>query len=523
MPIDLQPNHLNDLIPLSARTILNVGEGTAAWWGSYQAMNPRAGLIGMGADCDQDSEIDCIVCDGATAATLTLLQRHVPRLAPDGSVVLRIVNLDYWRIIEAALRGSARMAGEARTGLSPRVVTAELERLGLTICDTIPLDAANGDAATFLQAMTPSLQALGIDPAEFAARSAAPSVVIRATRDARRGLNVLGTMLNPVGGVSDVRVVLPLRALATDPATTTRISFVADNDHSADGSARIFVLHRPAMMGPSGHDMLNTLAASGYVIVTEFDDLPDIFEMMRHGGDLNFYGVHAIQTSTVALAERMRDYCPEIAVFPNAITELPDIANFRDLNRLTLFFGALNRERDWQPLMPVLNEIAALAGDRLRFEVVHDSQFFQALDTPHKRFTPTCDYPTYQALLSQSEISFMPLLDTRFSRAKSDLKFIEAASCRAVALASHVVYGNSVEDGRTGMLFRDPVELRRALLRLVALPSIARQLADAARQYVIDERMLAYQVAPRAAWYRSLWERREELESARRQRIASRG
>ena len=75
-------------------------------------------------------------------------------------------------------------------------------------------------------------------------------------------------------------------------------------------------------------------------------------------------------------------------------------------------------------------------------------------ETPHKRFTPTCDYDTYMALLGQCEISFMPLGDTPFNRAKSDLKFIEAGACRVAALASHIVYADSIEDGRTGLLFR---------------------------------------------------------------------
>jgi hypothetical protein len=126
-------------------------------------------------------------------------------------------------------------------------------------------------------------------------------------------------------------------------------------------------------------------------------------------------------------------------------------------------------------------------------------------------------------LLGQSEISFMPLGDTWFNRAKSDLKFIEAGACRVASLASHVVYGASIEDGRTGLLFRDAEDLRARLLRLIAMPAMARGLGDAARSYVSAERMLAYQVAPRIAWYRSLWERREELERARQARMADLG
>jgi hypothetical protein len=190
---------------------------------------------------------------------------------------------------------------------------------------------------------------------------------------------------------------------------------------------------------------------------------------------------------------------------------------------MTLFFGALNREPDWRPLMPILNAIAATVGERLHFTVVHDGGFFEALETPHKSFTPTCDYDTYMSLLGQSEISFMPLGDTWFNRAKSDLKFIEAGACRVASLASHVVYASSIEDGRTGLLFRDGEELRARLLRLVAMPDMALSLGDAARTYVAAERMLAYQVAPRIAWYRSLWERREDLERARQARMADLG
>ena len=39
-------------------------------------------------------------------------------------------------------------------------------------------------------------------------------------------------------------------------------------------------------------------------------------------------------------------------------------------------------------------------------------------------------------LLGQSEIAFMPLSDTPFNRAKSDLKFVEAGACGVASLAS---------------------------------------------------------------------------------------
>lgn len=113
----------------------------------------------------------------------------------------------------------------------------------------------------------------------------------------------------------------------------------------------------------------------------------------------------------------------------------------------------------------------------------------------------------------------MPLSDTLFNRTKSDLKFIEAGACRVASLASPVVYAGSIEHGRTGLLFANAEELRMNLLRILALPETACTLADAAREHVAKNRMLAYQVAPRIAWYRSLWERREALFAAQQVRI----
>jgi hypothetical protein len=226
-----------------------------------------------------------------------------------------------------------------------------------------------------------------------------------------------------------------------------------------------------------------------------------------------------VQTSTPALAETLRPQNPEMGMFPNGIFELPPMRNFMHPEHMTLFFAALNRGPDWAPLMPALNEVARALGPRLHFHVLFDEAFFDALESPHKRFDPMADYAGYMRMLGEAEIAFMPLADTAFNRAKSDLKFIEAGAARVAALASEVVYGESIEDERTGLIFRDGAELRTALLRLLAYPEATKRLANAARAYVSGERMLAYQVAARAAWYRSLWARRGALNEALRLRV----
>jgi SAM-dependent methyltransferase len=534
-----------DLIPLSARTVLVVGCGDGAMIAPYRQMNPRARLLGIESDVeaaalaarhmdevstadvsggdlpfDLPEGLDCILYRGIledVADPAGLLRRHAAALNPDGVVLAAVANREHWRLAHRLLLG-APDAGSA-AGFTRDSMRQLLEEAGLTCCDVTPHEPDRDAAGRFARALAPGLAALGIDPDEYLGRAAPAALLWRARKEPRQTVMLSGTMLVPVGGVSHVRVVHPLQAVASDPAFQTMVSGEIQPRAPDDDTPRIFVLHRPALAGAHGLQSLQTLRAAGYLIVTEFDDHPDHFEMMQRSGHLSFRGVHALQTSTAAMAEALRPYNPEIAVFPNALVSLPEVQNFSDPDRMTLFFGALNRENDWQTLMPAINAVAAITGEQLAFQVVHDRSFFDALDTPHKAFTPTCDYDTYLRLLGGCEICFMPLSDTPFNRAKSDLKFIESAACRVAPLASTVVYGDSIEDERTGLLFRDPTEFHARLLRLVTMPHLARDLGDAGRRHVAAHRMLAYQVAPRIAWYRSLWARREVLTEALRARI----
>ena len=540
-------------IPLSARTVLEIGCGSGALAAAYRQLNPRARLLGTEADpasaavaaerldevvvasIDADplpfglapGSVDCFLY-GEALATLadpwTLLRRHAETLSDAGTMLLRVPNPAHWAFADNLLRGTADTPPAG--WFAPDQTAKHLETLGLVPYDVSPRASDPNDAQRFFEALAPALARLGIDPAAYARRAGPRQFVWRARKQPCTRLTVAATMLNPVGGVSDVRIVLPSQAMASDPTVLTRVVRIDDRNTPAGDAPRVFVLHRPVLAGPSGLATMRALLSEGWVVVTEFDDHPDFFKaLLADPNQLSFRGVHAVQTSTPALAETLRSRNPEIAVFPNAIRALPEPCNFASLPALTLFFGALNREPDWPNLMPTLNAVAAEAGDRLRFQVVHDHAFFDALQSPYKRFTPTCNYETYQRILGDCEIGFMPLSDTHFNRAKSDLKFIEAAACRVAALASlasPIVYGDTILDGENGLLFRDSTELHDRLRRLVFTPDLALTLAGNARAYIARERMLAYQTEARIAWYRSLWTRRHELTRALHARLAER-
>ena len=546
------PDALNldllDRIPLDAATVLDVGCGTGALGAAYKRLNPNARVLGIEANAaaarvaarridqvavadietgvlpfDLPQGIDCLVYGDVLEHLRDpweVLSRHVHLLAPGGMLLACIPNVEHWSFAARLMQGHWDYA---ETGLLDRThlrwftrQTAEraLIEAGLVIVDRLSR-VFDADLATgFVAAIKPALAALGADAQDYESRAIPLQYVWRARWQKPEALTIVSTMLAPVGGVSQVRVLDPLRCLSSQPGVVTLVSNGRELPSIDHDVAKIFVFHRPALTGPSALRTIGALVARNYVIVTEFDDHPDYIPVLQRDDMYNFRAVHAVQTTTEALAEVLRRDNDEVMIFPNGIHMLPEIRNYSQKSRLSLFFGGLNRQGDWSPYIEALNAVAEKVGGRLHFSIVHDSALFEALRTPHKNFVPTLDYASYLHLLSQSELSFMPLSDTPFNRTKSDLKFIEAAACRVTALASPVVYADTIEDGRTGILFRDPLELQSRLLELIANFDLSRSIGDSARAWVASRRMLAYQTTARLAWYRSLWERRAELTDA---------
>lgn len=527
--------------------MLDVGCATGALGFAYKQRNPACRVLGIErdpeaarlaaqrldrvaiADVEQsmlpfgEDEVDCIVYGDVLEHLRdpwAVLAAHARVLSRDGTIVICMPNADHWSFAARLLRGDWDYEDQ---GLFDRThlrwftydsTRAALRGAGLRPTDVAPRIFDGAAAEGFTRAMSPALTALGVDPAEFLHRAKPLQYVWRARHVETPVMQVTSTMLVPVGGVSDVRVLEPMKALASEPGFLTRVVGEYRSDPQPPSTPRIFILHRPLLAGDDGLAVVRALIADGYVVVCEFDDHPGGIPVLQRPDIQNFRAVHAVQTTTEPLAAVLRQDNPEVKVFANAASAIPQARNFADPNRMTLFFGGLNREQDWPPYVTALNAVAGFMGDRLHFRIVNDRGLFDALATPHKSFTPLCDYATYRDLLGQSEISFMPLADTAFNRCKSDLKFIEASAHRVASLATPVVYGGSVEDGRTGFLFNDPSTLQQRLARMVAQPELTREMAEAARAHIARERMLAYQVSARAAWYWSLWGRREELTRA---------
>jgi SAM-dependent methyltransferase len=539
-------------IPLEASLVVDVGCGAGALGAAYRRRNPAARVEGIEPEPSlaaraeavlhavhrldvetaplpyASGSLDCLIFGDALEHLRdpwAVLARAAPLLKPEGVLLACVPNVEHWRFAERLLRGGWRyepMGLFDRTHLrwfSRDTMLQALRDARLTPVDATPRVFEHEAFSGFLAAIRPALSALGVEERAYATRALPLQFVWRATPRPVAPLLLTARTLRPVGGVNDVRIHLPFAAMATRPGVMTMAAEQPRLPDVAPGLPRVHILQRRLLDTPESVLLIRALRARGEVIVAEFDDDPAHWPSIAQNNHLAFRGVHAVQTSTPALAELLGQWNPEVAVFPNALDELPEPANFRDPERLTLFFGALNREADVAPFLPALDAVLAEAGGRLQVEVLHDRASFERLRSPHKRFTPISAYPEYRALMGRCEIAFLPLSDTRFNRMKSDLKFLEAAGHRLVPIASPTVYGASIRGGETGLIVQTPEDLLRVLRSLLADPARARAIAEAARRHVAQSRMLAAQVAPRLAWYRDLWARREALDAALLERV----
>lgn len=493
-------------LPLGLGPVAEMGaEGLAGW---FARRDP--GLTVQPAAAAAPGSAGLVVLRGAPADPAAAIAAAAALLAEEGILLLDLPNAEHWRIAAALLEG-----GPAPPRMPPHAMTREGLLAAIAAAGLVPLDvpapARDEAAEAFARRLAP---ALGLAPEAYLRRARPARWLLRAARRPAAPLAILAHVLKPVGGVNDVRVDLPLGMVATRPGVWLGIAQQPETPRLPEDTPRILLLQRRLLDSPQAPGFVNHFRRQGWVVVQEFDDDPAHWPSIAASGHFAFRGVHAVQTSTPALAALLGRFNAEVRVFANTVAELPEPANFRDPSRLTLFLGALRREADLAPFLPALNAVLREAGARLAVEVIYDRGGFEALATAHKRFHPILPYAEYRALMGGCELAFLPLADTRFNGFKSDLKFVEAAAHGLCCLASPVVYGATIEAGRTGLIVASPEELAAALRALLAEPGRARAIGLAAREWVAAKRMMARQVEARLGWFRDLWARRAELDAA---------
>ena len=341
-------------------------------------------------------------------------------------------------------------------------------------------------------------------------------------------------LMNRVEECAPVRMDAPLNLLAARGSVSLTGCMSAKDTplelYDVTSMYDSIILFERANLMPTANvrQMLAEAASHGSIVLQEMDDHPHVNEAAARDHYFLFRAVSAVQTSTKYLADYLREFNPHVYLFENQLAELPPTRSYdENAPQVTIFFGALNRRADWKPLMPSINAAIQEHGDRLYFRVVSDYAFYQQLRTERKSYvggtqdgSVVAPYERYVEELHSSDIALLPLNDTEFNRAKSDLKFIEAAGNGAAVLAAPTVYAATVRDGETGLIYHSPKEFAQKLDLLIRRADLRRSLAENAYRYVAEQRLLAGHLDAYILAYRELFDRREELERERLRRVA---
>ena len=539
-------------IPRSATKILEIGCGSGSLGAAYKSINPRSIYVGIEFDQEaalisqgrlnyvvcgdvedqslaipvvNDEKYDCIIYGDVLEHLRdpwSVLQRHLGLLSDDGVILACIPNVQHWSVVANLLAGNWPLTDQGlfdRTHLrwfTRNTILEWFRSLELSIYDFHPRIFGLEQSKQFISKLTPALKNLELDPKHVLGGMAPLQYVISAGRLPKPSLVIDGFSTIQPEFISEVRLAHPLSALGSCPGIKTSIyRNQMQISPAVDHVQRILIWQRPIFrLQKSDLESIQKLLNQNYLLVIDWDDDPDHWPVIAEDEYVNFKMVHAVQVSKPNLAELIKQWNPSVEIFPNMVDQLPLFdSSSRARNGLRMFFGALNREKDWAPLIQYLNSVFRADPDFWSVSVVHDQKFFDMLDLPdsQKSFVPTCPHSDYLKEMMRCDFAFLPLADSRFNHFKSDLKALEAAACGLAVLASPVVYKAVVRPGETGELFASPSELISCLSAWRENPSHVRQMGLMGRKFVAAERMVAYQVKERETWYRWLAANREQL------------
>ncbi len=453
-----------------------------------------------------------------------------PHLHDEAMLVACLPNVSHWSLIKKQLAGAWNYEDHGlldRTHLrffSLDSIIEMLRETGWHMVDARPRILWPEETRKALDILEPAAAALGIHRAKFRQNAAPFQWIVRARRKPvtnRLTIAALGLRHQGGEGVSRVRTDHPLTALNSLPdvsAVWKSGELVIPKGFKPD----ILILQRSFLDSPALIAKVEEKSAQGTIIVSDYDDDPRHWPQNEAASFRAFRGVHAVTVSTEPLAELIRQWNPNVQVFPNAVFELPEVSATtpKQGERIRIFFGALNRSDDWLDIegavLDALNEL----GDNAELVIVHDREAYDRLPkTIHAEFHPTLPHSHYMQVLGTCDLALLPLRDTEFNRFKSDIKFIECCAAGVVPIFSPTIYAERPEHLEIGVKADTYNEWAKALKQLAIDPvEIARKRTLGAA-YASHERMQSQQVHDRFAFYERLRASHAVLEKDRQARL----
>lgn len=251
--------------------------------------------------------------------------------------------------------------------------------------------------------------------------------------------------------------------------------------------------------------LIRDLRARGTRVLYEIDDLLDAVRKTaghEHAKAFDRQWVVASEMamrvcdgvicSTEFLARRYASVNPDVHVCRNGL----DLRRY-DLTRLARetvtigWAGGAGHEAAMKPWLPAVREVLrALPHARFMTVGAPYAELLEAEFGPGRAIAlPFGQIETYPAAMSNFDVALAPAAPTNFFRAKSDLRWLEAAALGIPVVADPGVYPD-VEHGVTGLHAATPAEAAEHLLALAHSRELRETIGAAARDVVSRTRRI---------------------------------
>lgn len=268
-------------------------------------------------------------------------------------------------------------------------------------------------------------------------------------------------------------------------------------------------------LGTAFEDYMRIAKKRGQILVYELDDL--LFGIPKHNPSYQHYmakdrlktlrnqleQADVIVTSTRPLADEVRKFMgmkpddPKVRICHNhlhrAVFDEPvrELKPFPSEGKVIIGWqGSKTHDADFDSIFKALHRIIEERPEvQLRFLGSVPECIKQI---PSDRFTWTkgVQFNQYPALLkfANFDIGLAPVVDSRFNRCKSNIKWLEYSAMKVPTVASRVYpYERSIEDGVTGMLAGSVEEWYSKISQLLDSPDLRKQIGEQAHEVVWEQ------------------------------------
>ena len=201
-------------------------------------------------------------------------------------------------------------------------------------------------------------------------------------------------------------------------------------------------------------------------------------------------------TSTNQLQEELKKYQSKVLLNRNLASDdliavssqfIKDYSQTSDIVKIGYFSGSISHNENFELIKPAVKQLLTKYSN-IQLHIVGILDIPEDMK-PFENQIVTHDYVDWDklpALISEVDINLAPLVDSIFNRAKSEIKWIEAALVKVPTVASNIgAFSDAVVDGETGLLATDEQWFDK-LETLVLSPELRQKIAEAAYRVVLE-------------------------------------